>query len=252
MIVIDTPGLIQAPKGRQLTAQQRALAQASREAEALVLSKIKCEDYIILCVEDTIDWKHAITRNVVMQADPQFLRTVLVSTKLDTKIPQLSESDDLEEFLHAPLIHSLFSQIMGGPFFSSVPSGRVGSSKEFENNEAFVQSLKNAEKIDRANLVAKMGAVKARNAIQNVGISRLRAFLESRVEDCYRRNVAKIVPLLQSDLRSAETKLAEIDTELKSLSVEHLRQMANEYRERFAKELSNAIQGSLPVGCVQL
>ena len=67
MIVIDTPGMIHPPKGKQLTPQQRALAQAAREAEALVLSKIRCQDYIILCVEDTTDWKHATTRNVVMQ-----------------------------------------------------------------------------------------------------------------------------------------------------------------------------------------
>ena len=52
------------PQGRQLTPQQRALAQASREAESLVLSKIRCQDYIILCVEDTTDWKHATTRYV--------------------------------------------------------------------------------------------------------------------------------------------------------------------------------------------
>jgi hypothetical protein len=43
MIVIDTPGMIHPPKGRQLTPQQRALAQAAREAENLVLSKIRCQ-----------------------------------------------------------------------------------------------------------------------------------------------------------------------------------------------------------------
>ncbi len=31
-----------------------------------------------------------------MQADPQLLRTVLVTTKLDTKLPQFSEPDDLQ------------------------------------------------------------------------------------------------------------------------------------------------------------
>ena len=243
MIVIDTPGLIHPPKARQMTVQQRQHAQASREAEQLVLEKIKCEDYIILCVEDTIDWKHAMTRNIVMQADPQLTRTVMVNPKLDTKMVQFSEGEDLEDFLQAPLIHTLFSQIMGGPFFTSIPSGRVGMSKEYDNNDAFVQALKQAEKHDRSVAVSKLGAVKARAALQNVGVSRLRTFLESKVEDCYRRNVAKIVPLLQSELRSAEAQLAEIDAELKSLSVDHLRQMANEYRERFAKELSNAIQG---------
>lgn len=245
MIVIDTPGMIQPPKGRQLTAQQRAIAQAAREAEALVLDKIKCEDYIILCVEDIVDWKHSSARNTVMQADPQMLRTVIVNTKLDTKMVQYSEGADLEDFLQAPLIHTLFSQIMGGPFFTSVPSGRVGSSKEYDNNDAFVQALKQAEKTDRAVAVSKLGAVKARESLRNVGVSRLRTFLESRVEDSYRRNVAKIVPLLQSELRSAEAQLAEVDTQLRSLSVDHLRQMANAYREKFAKELSNAIQGSV-------
>ena len=40
MIVIDTPGMLHPPKGKQLTPQQRAIAQAAREAEALVLSKV--------------------------------------------------------------------------------------------------------------------------------------------------------------------------------------------------------------------
>ena len=39
------------------------------------------------------------SRNVVMQADPDLTRTVLVTTKLDTKLPQFSEGDDLEDFL---------------------------------------------------------------------------------------------------------------------------------------------------------
>lgn len=43
---------------------------------------MKCQDYLILCVEDTTDWKHSTTRNVVMQADPDLRRTVLVTTKV--------------------------------------------------------------------------------------------------------------------------------------------------------------------------
>lgn len=36
-----------------------------------------------------------------MQADPDLTRTVLVTTKLDTKLPQFSEGDDLEDFLRS-------------------------------------------------------------------------------------------------------------------------------------------------------
>lgn len=244
MIVIDTPGMLHAPKGKQLTPQQRAIAQAAKEAEALVLSKMRVQDYIILCVEDTTDWKHATTRNIVMQADPDLTRTVLVTTKLDTKLPQFSEPDDLEDFLKAPLIGKLYPHIQGGPFFTTVPSGRVGISKEFNTNDAFVRALKAAENTDKSNIVNKMGPAQARSSLSNVGITRLRSFLETRVEECYRRNVAKIVPLLQSELRHAESKLAATDSELKALSLDRLKQSANAYRERFAKELADMIHGS--------
>jgi hypothetical protein len=115
MIVIDTPGLLSAPaKLRHMNEQQRQLhqvrpllaklfpwrsdfyftqientpihfswyLQAAKEAEHLVLEKMKCQDYLILCVEDTTDWKHSTTRNIVMQADPDLRRTVLVTTKV--------------------------------------------------------------------------------------------------------------------------------------------------------------------------
>ncbi|RYH02906.1 hypothetical protein EON65_47600, partial [archaeon] len=245
MIVIDTPGMIHPPKGRQLTPQQRAIQHAAREAEALVLSKIKCPDYIILCVEDTTDWKHATTRNVVMQADPQLTRSVLVTTKLDTKLPQFSEPEDLEDFLKAPLIRTLFSQLLGGPFYTSVPSGRVGNSRDFDTNEDFVSALRRAEKRDRSYTLSKLGAMKAKPVLHTVGVSKLRSFLEARIEDSYRRNVAKIVPLLQTELKVSQSKLAQIDEELASLSMERLRDTANKYREKFAKELSNIIQGTI-------
>ena len=245
MIVIDTPGMLHPPKGKSLTPQQRALAQASREAESLVLNKIRCQDYIILCVEDTTDWKHATTRNVVMQADPELSRTVLVTTKLDTKLPQFSEGEDLEDFLRAPLVQRIFPHMLGGPYFTSVPSGRVGAGKEFATNEAFVQALRNSEKTDHGAVDAKLGHPVAKPLINKVGVKNLRTFLENRVEDCYRRNVAKIVPLLQTELHHAEAKLETTEQEIAALSLERLKQSANVYREQFAKELATTIHGTV-------
>lgn len=71
MILIDTPGLISAPriaKGRNsagaAVAQQRALQASAKEAERMVVEKMRCEDYIILCVEDnkyvTTNWSRLI------------------------------------------------------------------------------------------------------------------------------------------------------------------------------------------------
>lgn len=245
MIVIDTPGMIHPPRGKQLTTQQRQVVMASKEAELLVLSKIRNTEYIILCVEDTIDWKHATTRNIVMQADPLLQRTVLVTTKLDTKLPQFSESEDVCDFLSAPSIRSQFPSMLGGPFFTSVPAGRVGSTKDFDNNEAFVSSLKYAERSDRLQIVSRLGSEKALPALQCVGVSKLRAFLEARVEEKYRRNVQDIVPRLVKELGICEEKLRIVNQEIDLLSSEKLQHCADEYRESFAKQLQCVIKGTV-------
>jgi hypothetical protein len=64
---------------------------------------------------------------------------VLVSTKLDTKIPQFARASDVEVFLRPPA-SVLDGCLLGdSPFFTSVPSGRVGSGHEaiFRSNEEF-------------------------------------------------------------------------------------------------------------------
>jgi hypothetical protein len=83
--------------------------------------------------------------------------------------------------------------------------------------------------------------------VLQVGVTRLRKFLENRVDDSYRRNVAKIVPMLQSELRVTESKLSAVEGELANLSLERLKKGADKYRERFAKELSESIHGTVKV-----
>jgi len=246
MIVIDTPGLLAPPSGRNLNNQQRALLQASREAESLVLEKMHCKDYIILCVEDTTDWKHASTRNIVQQVDPELSRTVLVTTKLDTKIPQFGEAHDLKEFLRAPIMRRLFPALLGGPFFTSVPSGRVGSTRDaaYYTNEDFVLGCRRLQGADEAQIRRRLG-VHAGKTLERVGVSNLRTFLERRVEENYKRNVAKIVPMLQGELTSTEKKLKATVAELDSLSVDHLRRTADLLKEQFSRTVASCIQGSI-------
>ena len=247
MIIIDTPGLIVPPRGRSLGPQQRALVQASREAEALVLSKMRCKDYVILCVEDTTDFKHATTRNFVQQIDPELSRTVVVTPKLDTKLPQFGTPQDLSDFLRAGLMKKLYPHMLGGPFFTSVPCGRVGPTRDhhFFSNEAFVHGIRRLERADLGSIENSVGDVDISDCTPRIGVSKLRRFLERRVEDCYRRNVARMVPLLQAELRSAEQRLEETESQLDSLSVERLKSSANLMREHFVRALSRAIQGSI-------
>lgn len=75
------------------------------------------------------------------QVDPELTRTVIVSTKLDTKIPQFARASDVEVFLSPPAC-ALDGFILGeSPFFTSVPSGRVGPGHDsiYRSNEDFKQ-----------------------------------------------------------------------------------------------------------------
>ena len=49
--------------------------------------------------------------------------------------------------------------MLGGPFYTSVPCGRVGSKQgdEFRNNDEFVHNLRRRERADRAVLNSKLG-----------------------------------------------------------------------------------------------
>ena len=155
LTIIDTPGLISAAPGRRNASQQ----QAARQVEALVRSKMEQREYIVLCLEDTADWGNATTRKFVMQVDPMLERTVIVSTKLDTRIPQFGRGADVELFLRPPS-KLLESTILGGsPFYTSVPSGRVGISRDavFRSNDHFREAVASREANDVHQLEKKLG-----------------------------------------------------------------------------------------------
>lgn len=266
MILIDTPGLIAAPKipqGRNgagsAFAQQRALLASAREAERLVVEKMRCQDYLILCVEDTSDWKHGATREIVQKADPELSRTVIVNTKFDTKIPQFGTPSDIEDFLRANILDRLSPHKLGGPFFTSVPSGRVGRQDLdndrgaflFSSDDDFVSECGENENNDRAVVASKLRRMGKTGEAANaglsgrIGISRLRGFLEQRVDESYRRNVAKIIPTLQSEYVAAERRLKACEKELDSLSVERLKAGADAFCDEFCNLLRKALQGSI-------
>jgi GTPase SAR1 family protein len=264
MILIDTPGLIAAPKVPKGKAgagsafqQQRALQASAREAERLVVDKMGCQDYIILCVEDTSDWKHGATREIVQKADPDLSRTVIVNTKFDTKIPQFGTPSDVLDFLRAKILDRICPHKLGGPFYTSVPSGRVGRGHGdhtefiFDTDEDFVEACAEVEQSDRALVTQRLKRVgkagEAANSMANkrVGLRSLRTFLEERVDESYRRNVAKIIPMLQSEYVAAERRLKACEEELAAISVDRLKAGADVFCDQFCVCLKKALQGSI-------
>jgi len=252
MILIDTPGLISAPRAKKANAHHRALIASAREVESLVLSKIACEDYIIVCVEDTNDWKHGVTRQVVQKVDVDLSRTVIVNTKLDTKIPQFTSNSDVHSFLAAEIVDEISPYKLAGPFFTSVPAGRVGMGREdsFRSNAEFVKACKDVEDRDKHIVEERLSKLRSsasdrHDLLSRVGMNKLREYLEQKVDERYRSNVQKMIPLLKAEHDTTLKKLEGVTQELHFLNQDNLKCSAYSYCDDFTSALRDAIQGSI-------
>jgi hypothetical protein len=212
------------------------------------------------------DWKHGATREIVAKADPDLSRTVIVNTKFDTKVPQFSSPSDVEDFLKASVLDRIYPHKLGGPFFTSVPSGRV--SRElgpqsidddddmfdpvYNTDDDFVAACTDGENADRAVVLQRLKrigivgeAATVSGLATRIGLSKLRTFLEQRVDECYRRNVRKIIPMLQAEYVAADRRLKAVEKELDALSIDRLKEGADAYCDEFCAYLRKAIQGSI-------
>ncbi|EXB97705.1 Dynamin-like protein ARC5 [Morus notabilis] len=241
LTIIDTPGLIAPAPGRK----NRELQAQARAVESLVRTKMQHKEFIILCLEDCSDWSNATTRRVVMQIDPELSRTVIVSTKLDTKIPQFARSSDVEVFLSPPAC-TLDGFILGdSPFFTSVPSGRVGSGPDsvYRSNDEFKQAISLREMEDVASLEEKLGRLLSVQERSRIGVSKLRLFLEELLQKRYMDSVPSIIPLLEKEYRSTTRKMNEINQELSTLDEVKLKEKGRD--DLFLTKLSLLLKGTV-------
>ncbi|CAL5098065.1 unnamed protein product [Urochloa decumbens] len=241
LTIIDTPGLILPAPGRK----NRVLQSQASAVESLVRAKIQHKETIILCLEDCSDWSNATTRRVVMQVDPDLARTVLVSTKLDTKIPQFARPSDVEVFLHPPTCVLDVSLLGDSPFFTSVPSGRVGSFHEavFRSNEEFKKAISSRESEDIVSIEDKLGRSLTTEEKERIGVGNLRLFLEELLRNRYIESVPLIIPLLEKEHRNATRKLHEISQEISDLDEAKLKEKAQLFHDSFLTKLSLLLKG---------
>lgn len=243
LTIIDTPGLISAAPGKR----NASLQNSARQVEAMVRAKMDQKEYIILCLEDSNDWSNATTRRLVMAVDPSLTRTVVVSTKLDTRIPQFARPHDVEMFLRPPSRLLEPTMLGGSPFFTSVPSGRVGNSRDavFRSNEHFRVAVAEREALDVAELEARMGRRLERAERARIGVGQLRRFLEHLLQRRYLENVPTIVPVLEREYRNASRRLEETQVELNDLESEKLKEKGRVFRESFIAKLGLLLRGTV-------
>ncbi|GAY63824.1 hypothetical protein CUMW_228800 [Citrus unshiu] len=244
----------------QFSAKEIIIKDQARAVESLVRAKMQHREFIILCLEDCSDWSNATTRRVVMQIDPELKRTIIVSTKLDTKIPQFARASDVEVFLSPPAC-TLDGFILGGsPFFTSVPSGRVGTGHDsvYSSNEEFKQLEKDErtgyihKRDGRHNIVGRevrSVIVKARkepNRCKQTEIVFGRTAPEKNFTLArYMDSVPMIIPLLEKEYCSTTRKLNEINKELSTLDEVKLKEKGRVFHDLFLTKLSLLLKGTV-------
>ena len=241
--IVDTPGLLSTADdygGGFLQA-----ATTCSDVEQLVMSKIASPEAIILCVEETNNWDVAAARAVVARVDADLLRTVVVSTKLDTKFAQFGSPSELAQFLDAAPLHQRHAELLGGPFFTSVPAGRVGGSSahRFRSHGGFQSALQQQEAADLQYIKAVLPPSSSA-ASTVVGVSRLRSFLEALLRKRYVGSLHTIVPrLLHLDSRLAD-ELRRLEIALEALTDKHVEAALREAVRRFMSSLQHVLEGA--------
>ncbi|KAF8057143.1 ARC5 [Scenedesmus sp. PABB004] len=239
LTIIDTPGLISAAPGRK----NSALQTAARQVEAMVIAKMQQPEYIILCLEDSSDWNNATTRRTVMQVDPTLSRTVLVSTKFDTRLPQFSTPGDVEAFLRAPGLHNDVAMLGGSPFFTwAAPAPRGPGAA---GARGFREAVAAREQKDIQELEGKLARKLDSVELCRLGVHQLRRFLEALLQRRYLDNVPAIVPLLDREHRVAEQRLTASRKELDQLATDKLRDKGRAFRETFLAKLALLLRGTV-------
>lgn len=229
--------------------EARARLQAAG-VEQLVRSKIKPQEAIVLCVEETSNWDVAAAREVVGTVDRGFGRTVIVATKLDTKFGQFGSAADLRSYLDASSLCRRHPQLLGGPFFTSVPAGRVGSTPAhaFASNGAFRDALTQQEATDEEYVAAVLNGGHAGAPTEprtaRVGVRRLRTFLEALLRERYVAALHRVMPSLAACNEKLERQLRATDASLNELSEGRLRESLRTAVEEFVEAVQCAVAGT--------
>ncbi|GFR45611.1 hypothetical protein Agub_g7018 [Astrephomene gubernaculifera] len=242
LTIIDTPGLISPAPGKKNCPLQACAAQV----EEIVRAKAQTPEYVILCLEDCSDWSNATTRRLVMQVDPSLNRTVLVSTKLDTRIPQFARAADCEMFLKPALLEGC-GMLGDAPFFTSVPSGRVGCGADcvFPSHDAFRERLAEREVTDVGELEAKLGRKLSRAERDHIGVGALRRYLEQLLQRRYLDAVPSIVPLLEAEQRATLQRMEAVRRDLANLNPEQLKDKGRAFVDAFLNRLQQLLRGTI-------
>ena len=229
LVLIDTPGLLSVPAALGETADA-AMVRQSEEVQALVLKQLAPPNRLIMCLEDTSDWQVPLTRAVVQRVDPKLSRTVLVATKLDSKLSQFSMPEDLHRLLDPRALLASQPDMLAGPIFTSVPP------LQGQTDAAFLGAIQQQEEELCGLLKERLGSGVYGSRI---GVGAVRRALAAPLR-------AQWAQLLASTSKALEGRLESLQRDLDNPAPPPA-QSIDDFVERFCGAVQALIRGTIAV-----
>ena len=247
--IYDTPGF-------RLGGSERLREDIRR----MVLRIAEPRHRVVVCLEQsTVEWANTVSRPLVRRVDPAFARTVfartvLVNTKFDNRLKELSDASMANKYLSAEDANTtntnsantssgganITSGCGNKPFFVSLPVERGYSARR---PEEFQRAMRECYLEDYRRLL-RVGFDEGRYGAQ-IGFWRARAHLEALLAERYERAVRPTLCALDGVCRRAAADLDRVRRELRAASVPDLKAAAAQFAQGLAGTVERLLAGSV-------
>lgn len=226
---------------------------------------------VIVCLEQsTVEWANTVSRPLARTVDPALARTILVNTKFDNRIKELTDAQMANKYLSAvdsnnnsnniannnqsnsklnennnnnnnnPVLNRNTKGIQPKPFFVSLPVERGFSARRPEEFQAAIRECY----LEDYRRLLRVGFDEGRYGAQ-IGFCRARAHLEAVLAERYERAVRPTLCALDGACRKAAADLERVRRELSGASVPELKAAAAEFAQGLAGAVERLLEGSV-------
>ena len=239
--IYDTPGF-------RLGGSERLRDDIRR----MVLRIAEPRHRVIVCLEQsTVEWANTVSRPLARTVDPALARTVLVNTKFDNRLKELSDAQMANKYLSAEDANTNANTNTNNannvsnskgvkPFFVSLPVERGFSARRPEEFQAAIRECY----LEDYRRLLRVGFDEGRYGAQ-IGFCRARAHLEALLAERYERAVRPTLCALDGACRKAAAELERVRRELSGASVPELKAAAAEFAQALAGAVERLLEGSV-------
>ncbi|ELP83476.1 hypothetical protein EIN_376410 [Entamoeba invadens IP1] len=219
--IIDTPGF-------RIGGEEGLRDDISKMVKELITPPNR----IIVCLEQsTTEWANSVSRPIVREVDPEFKRTVLINTKFDNRVKELTDKNSVDVYLSGDKL------IIGDkkPFFISLPCKRNISMEQYPDyiTDSYISDYRQLLEI----------GFEEQKFVEQIGFPRAKMFLENLLQNKYKESLAPTAVKLASLVEKSKREIMLMEKEMTHIEPALLRQRSVRFIQLFSKNVTELLEG---------